>query len=345
MKQPMVSVISPMYNVAAYVGECIDSLKAQRFADFEAIFVDDGSSDGSLEAAKAAAAGDKRFVFLSQDNAGQSVARNAALDIAAGAYVLFLDSDDAYVPETLEHTMAACSNDDLDAVFFNARMQYDTHDLVSTNLESYFERTGPASVVTGFEMLAQTSANGSFRSSACMYAVRRSILEEQGLRFYPGIIHEDHLFTMKLFAHLKRCRFLAEPLYVRRMRHGSTMTKMRGMRNVIGLYRVSCELERYLYDNADMWPESFIDAFSHELHETWGIIAHDVKNVTHSELDAFRKTLSPQERAAFDLHAVESGAYLVKTEREFTESTTYRVGRTIMAVPIWFKERLQRAPK
>ena len=343
--QPMVSVISPMYNVAAYVGECIESLKRQRFGDFEAVFVDDGSTDGSYEVAVAAAGSDERFRFLRQDNAGQSVARNRALDVANGTYVLFLDSDDAYVPETLERTMGACAEDDLDAALFNARMQYDTHDLVATNEVSYFDRTGPKGVVSGYEMLVETSANGSFRSSACMYAVRRSILEEHRLRFRPGIIHEDHLFTLLLFEHLGRCRFLPEALYVRRMRHGSTMTKTRGMRNVKGLFTVSCELERHLYERAEHWPADYVDAYAHELHETWGIIAHDARNVGAEELREYRKTLNPAERAAFDLHVVEAGAYLAETEESFTGSTTYRVGRAIMTVPILLKERLKRAPK
>ncbi|MFR3092216.1 MAG: glycosyltransferase family 2 protein [Eggerthella lenta] len=93
---PAVSVIIPMYNVRPYIEDCLLSLKRQTFGDFEALCVDDGSTDGTLEAARKAGGDDARFSFLSQANAGQSAARNAGIARATGKYVVFLDSDDYY---------------------------------------------------------------------------------------------------------------------------------------------------------------------------------------------------------------------------------------------------------
>lgn len=342
---PRFTVIAPMYDVEDYVSECIDSLKAQEFGDFEAIFVDDGSQDGSYGRAVEAAGADPRFKMMRLErNSGLSVARNEALERASGEYVLFLDSDDAYAPETLRLLDEACAQD-LDAVFFNARMLYDSNDLVRTNFESYAERRGPQGVVSGYTMLVEMGKLGSFRSSACMYAVRRSLLDSNGLRFYPGIIHEDQLFTLQLFAYLGRCAFLPEALYIRRMRHGSTMTVKRGMRNVDGLFTVSRELERHLYAHAVEWPADFLDAFCHELHVTWEILAHDARDVGPDALREYRGKLDPADRAAFDLHVVEAGACLKATEGAFEDSTTFKVGKAIMALPIWVKERLRRAPE
>ena len=88
------SVIIPVYNVAPYLRECLDSVLAQTFADWEAICVDDGSTDGSGAILDEYADRDSRIRVFHQPNAGVSVARNKALDVAKGEWICFLDSDD-----------------------------------------------------------------------------------------------------------------------------------------------------------------------------------------------------------------------------------------------------------
>lgn len=91
---PYFSIIIPVYNVAPYLRECLDSVLAQTFTDWEAICVDDGSTDGSGAILDEYAAKDKRFRVIHQANAGVSAARNKALDVLNGEYVCFVDSDD-----------------------------------------------------------------------------------------------------------------------------------------------------------------------------------------------------------------------------------------------------------
>lgn len=88
------SIIIPVYNVAPYLRECLDSVMAQTFADWEAICVDDGSTDGSGAILDEYAVRDKRFRVIHQSNAGVSAARNKALDEAHGEWLCFLDADD-----------------------------------------------------------------------------------------------------------------------------------------------------------------------------------------------------------------------------------------------------------
>lgn len=102
---PAVSVIVPAYNVATYIGETLDSLFAQSFTDFEAIVIDDGSSDRpafqrSLERFRG------RIILLEQDNQGPGAARNAALRVARGELVAFLDGDDQWEPLFLERMVS-----------------------------------------------------------------------------------------------------------------------------------------------------------------------------------------------------------------------------------------------
>ena len=98
---PFFSIIIPVYNVAPYLRECLDSVLAQTFTDWEAICVDDGSSDGSGEMLDVYAAKDKRFSVIHQSNSGVSVARNVALDLAKGEWICFLDADDIWSDKTL----------------------------------------------------------------------------------------------------------------------------------------------------------------------------------------------------------------------------------------------------
>ena len=91
---PQISVIVPVYKVEQYLSACVDSILTQTFRDFELILVDDGSPDNCGAMCDAYAAQDPRVRVIHQQNGGLSAARNAALDIAAGEYVTFIDSDD-----------------------------------------------------------------------------------------------------------------------------------------------------------------------------------------------------------------------------------------------------------
>lgn len=101
-RPPLISVIVAVYNVADYVAGAINSLKSQSYTAFEALVVDDGSTDDSAKLARAAIADDPRFTLIQQENRGLSGARNTGLARAKGQFVAFLDGDDAFAPEFLE---------------------------------------------------------------------------------------------------------------------------------------------------------------------------------------------------------------------------------------------------
>jgi len=100
-KYPAVSVIIPAYNTEEYIAECLDSLLAQTIKDFEAICIDDGSTDKSLSIFNEYAARDPRIKVLSQKNQGVVAARNNAIAAAHGEYIFPLDSDDMLAPDCL----------------------------------------------------------------------------------------------------------------------------------------------------------------------------------------------------------------------------------------------------
>ncbi|HEU6446895.1 MAG TPA: glycosyltransferase family A protein [Verrucomicrobiae bacterium] len=99
---PLVSVVIPAFNAAATIAQSLESIRNQTFATFEAIVVDDGSTDNTAEIVQKFSAEDSRFTLLQQKNAGVSAARNAALDRARGEFIAFLDADDLWLPQKLE---------------------------------------------------------------------------------------------------------------------------------------------------------------------------------------------------------------------------------------------------
>ena len=96
------SIIIPVYNVDKYLQACLDSVLGQTFSDWEAICVNDGSSDGSAAIMEEYAAKDDRIKVINQLNAGTATARNTGLRAALGDYIFFLDSDDWLEPDSLQ---------------------------------------------------------------------------------------------------------------------------------------------------------------------------------------------------------------------------------------------------
>ena len=115
MSDPLISVIIPVYNSEKYLYNTLKSLQRQTFEDFEAVCVDDGSSDDSPRILEQFAAEDARFKIKRQKNAGGSAARNKGLELAKGKFIAFLDNDDILHPQYLEilHKSITASDADI----------------------------------------------------------------------------------------------------------------------------------------------------------------------------------------------------------------------------------------
>ena len=118
MNRPQISIIIPIYNTEKYLKQCLDSLIEQTFKDIEIICVNDGSTDNSKNILEKFAAEDNRFVILNQENQGASRARNKAINLAKGDYILFLDSDDFFAPQMLEKSYNKALASDADITIF-----------------------------------------------------------------------------------------------------------------------------------------------------------------------------------------------------------------------------------
>jgi glycosyltransferase involved in cell wall biosynthesis len=105
--QPAVSVVIPVYNRAHSIAPTLQSVRAQRFTDFECLVVDDGSKDGDELRRVVESLGDPRFRYVRRDNGGASAARNTGVAEAKGGIIAFLDSDDRWMPDKLERDIEA----------------------------------------------------------------------------------------------------------------------------------------------------------------------------------------------------------------------------------------------
>ena len=99
---PAISLLIPIYNVEKYLRECLDSVLAQSFTDFEAICINDGSTDSSRAIVQEYLDADGRFRVIDKANSGYGASMNQGLDAATGKYVAILESDDAFTPDALE---------------------------------------------------------------------------------------------------------------------------------------------------------------------------------------------------------------------------------------------------
>lgn len=103
----LISVVVPVWNAGRYLREALESLRCQTHADFEAILVNDGSTDDSKVICREFCEADSRFKLINQPNAGVSAARNAGIDVAAGEWIAFMDADDLMMPGALEVLLKA----------------------------------------------------------------------------------------------------------------------------------------------------------------------------------------------------------------------------------------------
>jgi len=113
-----VTIIIPVYKVEKYLSRCLDSILNQTLSDWKAIVVDDGSPDMSGKIADEYAEHDARFVVVHKKNEGVSAARNYALNMADGEYIMFLDSDDCIHPQTMEILYTIAKRENVDVVAF-----------------------------------------------------------------------------------------------------------------------------------------------------------------------------------------------------------------------------------
>lgn len=260
---PQVSIIVPVYNVEAYVRQCLDSLIHQTFEDMEIIGVDDGSTDESGRILDAYALKDKRVRVIHKENSGYGHSMNVGLDHASGEYIAVVESDDFAEPDMVDkmyRAMQVSGADIVKARHYDYRGGQD----YLCNLIGEFpkERVTNSMEQPGILKLAHTIWS-------CMY--RRAFLVENNIRFHEtkGASYQDISFAMQGWLKAQKVYFIEDAfLHYRNDNPNSSMHNPAKIFCVFeeyswleekfqGFWENHAELEKYFV------AQKYMDYFSH----------------------------------------------------------------------------------
>jgi CDP-glycerol glycerophosphotransferase len=212
-----ISVVVPIYDVEEYLDECLRSLARQTVADFEAVLVDDGSTDGSAAIAERYAAADARFRLVRRPNGGLSRARNTGVDAATGEYLAFLDSDDVLPPDAYERLLGTLERTGSDFATGNVHRLTAAGCTQAPFLAAAFRRPRERTHVRRFAPLLEDR-------TAWNKLWRRSFWDRWELRFPDGRLHEDIPVVLPAHFHAAAVDVVSAPVYHYRVREGGALS-------------------------------------------------------------------------------------------------------------------------
>ncbi len=232
-----ISVIVPVYQVEAYLPQCIDSILAQTFTDFELILVDDGSQDRSGAICDEYAGKDNRICVVHTQNRGAAAARNTGLQRASGNYIAFVDGDDRLAENMLGRMYAEILDPSCDLVVCNFLY-------VFSEEKNNFSPPLQNIAISGREVLAHQKNQKNYGLWTVVWnkLYKRTVLET--LRFPEGKYFEDEFFSDQLYLRCASIRVIPDVLYFYRVRESSTMNtqKTRNYLDLIDAFRARIEL-------------------------------------------------------------------------------------------------------
>lgn len=229
------SIIVPIYKVADYLDDCVQSVKNQTYTDWELILVDDGSPDACPQMCDGYAKEDARIRVIHKPNGGLSDARNAGLDRAKGEYVLLLDGDDFYNrSDMFEMLSANIDKSSADVILFGCT------DWNMKTGEMRISRSGYNLPLINegqnrTDILHYLFSQKKLPGGATISAVSRHLIEEYRIRFHCGIQSEDHDFVLNVFVHCKKVFAMDEPFYTYRLQREGSITHSGSIKMIQGI--------------------------------------------------------------------------------------------------------------
>lgn len=377
---PKVSIIVPVYNVEMYLDECMESLQRQTLQDIEVICVNDGSKDNSLQILQKYAIEDDRIIIIDKENGGYGKAMNVGLDRATGEYIGIVEPDD-YVPLSMyEDLYKVAKEHDLD--FVKADFYRFTTNEENGNMQltyNHLDKTGTC--YNKVYDPSETPELTRFIMNTWSGIYRRAFLEEKSIRHHetPGASFQDNGFFWQTFIYAKRAMFLDKPYYMNRRDNPNSSVNSREKvycmnieydyirdifmkkENLELWERFKCYFNLKRYHNYMFTIQRIGDEFKREYIER--IAAEFRRSRDLGELDMSLFTPKEQEKIAFMikspgdyylkycLYDKEGQAYvkavkrtqkLEKRVKELETSTTFKVGRFVMFLPISIKKAIKK---
>lgn len=253
---PKIGVIIPVYNVEKYLEQCIKSIINQNFEDMEILLIDDGSTDSSGRICDEYKEKDSRIKVIHKKNGGLSDARNAGIKEAIADYLLFLDSDDYWMDNSLNE-INKCITDDTEVIFLSMAKFFDRSGTMERNFE-YLDKNKIKNK-SKKEVFKYLSEINKFPASACTKLVSRKTIIDNNLFFEKGLLSEDIDWSIRLLLCCKQFDVCNVDFYIYRKQQSESITSKVGLKNVEDLLyiiekwvrecrneKVDSELSKYL---------------------------------------------------------------------------------------------------
>lgn len=229
------SIIIPVYNVEKYIRPCLLSVLNQGLGtdEYEVILINDGTPDNSLNMIKDLIESHRNIKVIEQDNKGLSAARNIGLTKATGKFVIFVDSDDYLIENSVKGLLNIALDSNADLIVADYIVQANE---TTTTIKIYKAEFTSQKIKSGSELFLEDLKLRDYFIWRTIY--KRDFLIEQNISFIEGITFEDSPFTIECYLKAEKCVRISYPFYVYRRRHGSlssliTMKSVKDLNKVI----------------------------------------------------------------------------------------------------------------
>lgn len=205
MDNELISVIVPIYNVEKYLEKCVNSILKQTYVNLEIILIDDGSPDRCPEICDKLKKSDDRIKVVHQQNGGLSKARNAGIDVAQGAYLVFVDSDDTVEDQLIEKLYACLKKYNCKMAACGRKYVFEDGKIlckVPEGIDTLYEFKDAIKEMNAFRL---------FDMSAWAKIYARELFSV--IRFPEGKLSEDYFVMFKLIDLAQKVGYISEPLY------------------------------------------------------------------------------------------------------------------------------------
>ena len=297
MSKPKVSVIIPVYNMEKYLRQALDSVINQTLKDIEIICVDDCSTDNSLKILEEYASKDERFVILKQEqNQGQGVARNRALDIAKGEYIMFLDPDDWYELNACELCYNQISKNKNDFVIFpHYAYKEDTKEkkILKNRIKPFSSEIDNPNI-----NLHELKNKYLVNCYTVCQIYSKDFLNKNDIRYSKHRICEDAKFFVKVLSEANNISVLQTPLYTYRLCNNSTSSKAELYKELIDTRKEVYEIVKKSTNSEKLMPQYCVYVIRTSLNyfQKFSSINTSIEKDFYNELRVFFKLLNKEQK-------------------------------------------------
>lgn len=255
MTEPIVSVIIPVYNCAAYVEECLASVIKQTYNKLDIIIVNDGSVDASQQICEAYAKADDRITILNKENGGLSDARNHGIKVAKGELLTFVDGDDVIDADMIRTMVSLAEKESADIVKIGLTR--------ATALPVKTEKSDSYRLLTPSEALQEIYSGKPQVISACGKLFKKELFDN--ILFPVGRNFEDEFTTPKLYYAAKRIVFSERILYYYMQRNNESIIRGKFSERNLDIIYVMAERISFFKEKGfeNLYQISIIDYYCH----------------------------------------------------------------------------------